>query len=125
MQFAPNSPTYVYEFNDQNAPELFLPVPKADPAFQYHAAHASELQFLWNLQLSTPASTTPLTADEQALSATMVKYWTQFAKNGDPNSHGSPKWPVYTTANDSFLTLDTPASSVQVTTAFSAAHKCQ
>jgi para-nitrobenzyl esterase len=122
-QFASNSPTYVYEFSDQNAPELFLPVPKAEPSFQYHAAHASELQFLWNLQLST--STVPLTSDEQALSATMIKYWTQFAKSGDPNSFGSPLWPVYTTANDSILTLDTPASNVQVTTGFSAAHKCQ
>jgi len=73
-QFALNSPAYVYEFSDQDAPELFLSVPSAGPSFQYHAAHASELQFLWNLQLSMPASTAPLTADEQALSATMVKY---------------------------------------------------
>jgi para-nitrobenzyl esterase len=125
IQFAPNSPTYVYEFSDQNAPEVFLAEPKADPSFPYHAAHASELQFIWNLQLSMPASTTPLTADEQALSATMVKYWTQFAKSGDPNSSGSPTWPAYTTANDSILTLNTPAASVQVTTGFKAAHKCQ
>ena len=66
-----------------------------------------------------------LTADEQALSATMVKYWTQFAKTGDPNVTGNPNWPAYTAANDSILTLDTPAANVQVTTGFKADHKCQ
>lgn len=101
------------------------PCPMAEPSFQYHAAHASELEFLWNLQLSAPATTKPLTPDEQALAATMVKYWTQCAKSGNPNSSGSPTWPVYTTANDSILTLDTPASSVRVTTGFNAARKCQ
>jgi para-nitrobenzyl esterase len=125
-QLAPNAPTYAYEFSDQNAPELFLPAPPADSSFKFLAAHASELQFIWNMNL--PSSSPPamaLTADEQALSATMVKYWTQFAKAGDPNSPGSPTWPVYTAADDSILTLDTPAASVQVTTGFKAAHKCQ
>jgi para-nitrobenzyl esterase len=124
IQLSPNKPTYVYEFSDRNAPELFLPVPPADPTFKYRAAHASELQFVWNLNLPTP-STLTLTADEQALSATMVKYWTQFAKTGDPNVTGIPTWPPYTAANDSILTLDTPAASVQVTTGFKADHKCQ
>lgn len=66
-----------------------------------------------------------LTGDEQALKATMVKYWTQFAKAGDPNGGGNPMWPQYTTATDSILTLNTPASGVQVTTAFKTDHKCQ
>jgi para-nitrobenzyl esterase len=124
-QLAANKPIFAYEFSDQNAPELYLPVPASDPSFQYRAAHASELQFLWDMTL-TSSSPPPvaLSADQQALSATMVKYWTQFAKTGDPNSSGSPTWPAYTTANDSFLTFDTPAAKVQVTTGFKAAHKC-
>jgi para-nitrobenzyl esterase len=121
-QLSANKPTYEYEFSDQNAPELLLPVPPADPTFKYHAAHASELQFLWDLP--TPSGLA-LTADEQALSATMVKYWTQFAKTGDPNGSGNPTWPAYTAANDSILMLDTPATNVRVTTAFKADHKCQ
>jgi para-nitrobenzyl esterase len=121
-QLSANAPTYTYEFSDENAPEILLPVPPTDPTFKYHAAHASELQFLWNLP--TPSGLS-LSADEQALSATMVKYWTQFAKTGDPNLAGVPTWPAYTAANDSFLTLDTPAATVQVTTGFKAAHKCQ
>jgi para-nitrobenzyl esterase len=122
-QLGANKPTYEYEFSDQNAPEILLPVPPADPTFKYHAAHASELQFLWDLP--TPAGMSLLTPDEQALSTTMVKYWTQFAKTGDPNLAGNPTWPVYTAATDSILTLDTPAANVKVTTGFKADHKCQ
>ena len=126
VQLSANKPTFAYEFSDQKAPELFLPIPPSDPSFQYLAAHASELQFLWNMTLSSSSPPAmPLTSDEQALSATMVNYWTQFAKTGDPNGSGSPMWPAYTAANDSILTLDTPAMNVQVTTGFKAAHKCQ
>jgi len=122
MALSANKPTYAYEFSDENAPELLLPIPPADPTFEYHAAHASELQFLWDLP--TPAGSA-LTSDEQVLKATMVKYWTQFAKTGDPNVSGSPIWPAYTAANDSILTLNTPAANVQVSTSFKADHKCQ
>jgi para-nitrobenzyl esterase len=120
-----NKPAYVYEFSDQNAPELFLPLPPSDPTFKYHAAHASELQFIWDIMSLSTVSSMPLSADEQALSATMVKYWTQFAKIGNPNATGSPNWPAYTAANDSILTLDAPAANVQVTTGFKTAHMCQ
>jgi hypothetical protein len=34
-------------------------------------------------------------------------------------------WPPYTTATDSILTLNTPATGVQVTTAFKTDHMCQ
>jgi para-nitrobenzyl esterase len=121
-QLSANASAYVYEFADESAPELLLPPPPADPGFKYGAAHASELQFLWDLP--TPSGDA-LSADEEALSATMVKYWTQFAKSGDPNSTGAPTWPAYTASNDSILTLATPAANVQVTTSFQTEHKCQ
>jgi para-nitrobenzyl esterase len=118
-QLSANAPTFAYEFSDQNAPQVLLPVPPSDPGFKYRAAHASELQFIWNLP--TPLM---LSADEQALSTTMVKYWTQFAKAGDPNFPGGPQWPAYTAASDSVQTLDTPAAKVAPSTGFKAAHNC-
>ncbi len=36
------------------------------------------------------------TADELALSAMMNRYWTRFAKTGDPNGGTDPNWPEYT-----------------------------
>src|SRR5882757_5187903 len=38
-------PTFAYEFNDENAPELFLP----PVSFPYGAAHASEIQYVMDL----------------------------------------------------------------------------
>jgi len=122
MELSTSKPTFEYEFSDPNAPSLLLPVPPSDPGFKYGAAHASELQFLFNLP--TPAGLA-LSADEQALSTTMVGYWTQFAKTGDPNFAGGPMWPAYSAATDSVLTLSTPAASVVATNGFKAAHKCQ
>ena len=120
-QLSANAATFAYEFSDPNAPQLLLPVPPSDPAFKYRAAHASELQFIWNLPM---AGSFPLSADEQALSTTMVKYWTQFAKTGDPNFPGGPTWPKYSATADSVQTLDTPAAKVVPSTGFKAAHRC-
>ncbi len=111
---------FVYEFADEQAPELFLPPLAGVPV--YGAAHASELQYLWSI--IDPASPGTLTADQMALSAAMVTYWTTFAKTGDPNGGTLPTWPAYTTTADSILTLAPGAGNVAPTTAFATAHNC-
>jgi para-nitrobenzyl esterase len=109
-------PTHAYEFNDENAPQLFLP----KVSFPYAAAHASEIQFLFNLRSAIPHPA--LGADEEKLSAAMVAYWTNFARLGNPNWLGTPFWPQYDPAADQIqsLILATPA----VETGFAANHKC-
>ena len=37
---------------------------------------------------------------DYALSKTMVSYWANFAKNGDPNGGGIPNWPKWTSVDD-------------------------
>ena len=81
-------PVFAYEFSDPNAPEDFLP----PVSFPYAAAHASELQYLFTLP---SFGLHPLNSAQQALSATMVDYWTRFAKGSDPNERGVPYWPTY------------------------------
>jgi para-nitrobenzyl esterase len=44
------TPTYAYEFNDQNAPERYLP----PLGFPYGAAHESEVQYLFTLSPNPP-----------------------------------------------------------------------
>jgi para-nitrobenzyl esterase len=105
---------FAYEFNDPKAPELFAP---PVPDFEYAAAHASELQYLFTLPMSV------LSDAQKALAAQMVQYWTNFAKTGDPNGMGLPMWPKFSKADGSVLTL-APNGATAVSASFSTDHKC-
>ncbi len=109
-------PTFAYEFSDPNAPERFLP----PVSFSYAAAHASEIQFVFDLPITVPAPA--LDADQQKLAATMVSYWTTFARTGQPNSRGVAAFPAYHAASDTMQSLVPPAASPE--TGFAAAHHC-
>ena len=52
--------------------------------------HASEIAFAFNNLDRSKA-----TAAEQQLADTMSKYWTTFARTGDPNAKGQPEWTAY------------------------------
>jgi para-nitrobenzyl esterase len=82
-------PVFQYEFNDPNAPQRFLP-PVSFPTGAYHAA---EIQYLFTLRQTVPAPA--LQSDQLALSRTMVRYWTNFARFGNPNGVGTPFWPRF------------------------------
>ena len=109
-------PTYAYEFNDPNAPQLFI----RPASFPYGAYHASEIQYLFDIPNQTGAP--PLNGDQQALANAMRSYWTQFARVGDPNGTGTPPWPRYTIANDTFQSLRPPTPVP--TSGFAADHQC-
>jgi len=105
-------PTYAYEFNDENAPELFLP----PVGFPYGAAHASELQYLFS-QTAVPHPA-ELTAAQQQLAAAMKRDWTNMAKSAVP----AAGWPRFSSARQRMLSLVPPRP--QVETNFSAQHQC-
>jgi para-nitrobenzyl esterase len=109
-------PTHAYEFNDENAPQLFLP----KVSYPYGSAHASELQYLFDLRSQIPHPA--LAADQQQLSAAMVSYWTNFAKVGDPNGFGTPLWTTYGRTADQMQSLLPPAPLAE--SGFAADHKC-
>ncbi|MFL6647112.1 MAG: carboxylesterase/lipase family protein [Sulfurifustaceae bacterium] len=108
--------TFAYEFADQNAPQLFLP----PVSFPYGAYHSAELQYLFNLRATVPAPS--LNAEQQSLSQHMVRYWTQFARTGDPNVSDSPQWPRYESGTDTFLKLIPPTPTTE--TDFASIHMC-
>ena len=105
-------PTYAYEFNDENAPELFLP----PVGFPYGAAHASELPYLFSQ--TTVARPVPFTKAQQQLAAAMKQDWTNLAKTGIP----AAGWPKFTDASQQTLSLVPPTP--QVETDFAAQHHC-
>jgi para-nitrobenzyl esterase len=84
------SKVFLYFFN-----ELAELPPGAEPG-AYGARHASELPYVFR-QLTEHGRPAPTPKDE-ALSDLMRNYWTNFAKTGDPNGAGLPKWPAYNAA---------------------------
>ena len=108
------TPTYGYEFNDEDAPAAY-----PSPGFPYAAAHAAELQYLFGLP-ATVAGT--LSAQQQALAAAMRTEWTSFAKSGTPSAPGAASWPRFTGAEQRMESLIPPEP--QQETSFAADHHC-
>ena len=103
-------PVYAYEFNDEHAPELFLP----PVSFPYGAAHASELQYVFSqTAVPHPADLTPA---QQQLAEVMKQDWTNMAKAG------APGWPRFSPATQQMMSLIPPRP--QPETNFSADHQC-
>jgi para-nitrobenzyl esterase len=113
---SPFVPTFAYEFNDEDAPQRFLP----PVSFPYGAAHASEIQYLFGLPVAVPAPA--LDAGQQQLSAAMIAYWTTFARTGQPSSSGTPFWAQYQTSSDTMQSLVPAAPRPE--TGFAADHRC-
>ena len=109
-------PTFAYEFNDENAPENFLP----PVSFPYGAAHASEIQYL--MDLPTAAFPGTLSAQQQQLATIMKGYWTNFAKRGFPSSSGTPFWPLFNNLTQKMQSLVPPTP--QTETDFATTHNC-
>jgi para-nitrobenzyl esterase len=121
---APQVPVYAYEFNDSTAP-FFFP---AMPGFEPLAYHTADIQYLFPLWHGGPAGIVhPLNAQQRRLSNALVKAWTNFARNGDPNGPGAPHWPVFApTANRPgvYLSETLPVSKTISDQQFAIEHRC-
>ena len=111
---AASVPTFAYEFNDTNAPMLFLP----PVSFPYGATHTDEIQYLF--QVDVLASR--LNANQEQLSRQMISYWAQFARNGNPNSAQTANWADYNAFTDNFQSLIPPTPALEL--GFSQEHHC-
>lgn len=65
------------------------------------APHASEIPYVFNTLQAR--STHTATANDKAMSAQIQQYWVNFAKTGNPNADGLPRWPRYDAEHDQIM----------------------
>jgi para-nitrobenzyl esterase len=110
------TPVYMYEFRDRTA----IPsIGRNAVSFNQGAGHSYELQYLFNLRDLE-------TAEHRDLQTAMSRYWTNFARTGNPNEGGPvvAPWPAFTGPNK-VLGLDVAsAGGVKELNTFETDHKC-
>ena len=75
------------------------------------ARHAGEIEYVFGALESVPKVTWE--RSDHALSDLMMRYWSNFARSGDPNGAGLPKWPRYTGGKGaSVMELDVVSKAV-------------
>jgi para-nitrobenzyl esterase len=96
---AHGSPVYGAEFDDPHAPDVNQ---VATTSFDPGAAHASDIPYLFDLLGKNYLRA----GSQQALSTTMIGYWTSFARTGTPSAAGEPAWPKLTGASGPTLQMN-------------------
>ena len=98
-----NSPVYRYHFELAALPSKYHP--------GTFAFHSDDIEYVFGTLDTRPDET--VRPEDRQLSEAMMTYWTNFAKTGDPNGPGVPKWPKYDKTTNSLIHLNSPITSGQ------------
>lgn len=90
------SPVFLYNFNRK--------LPAHSPETQFGAFHSSEIVYAYD-NLHTLHR--PWEAIDQEIASLMSSYWVNFAKSGDPNGPGLPRWDPYSPQQEGAMLFDT------------------
>ena len=98
---AKGAPAYLYRFS-------YVPA-SMEQRMRYGAPHGSEIPYVFdNLTGRNGATVAPR---DKEVAKMMNTYWANFAKTGDPNGKGLPKWPRYDPSKDEILDFQPDGSA--------------
>lgn len=89
------SKAFVYNFNRK--------LPAYSPESQFGAFHTGEVPYAYN-NLHTVKR--PWEQIDYKIADTMSSYWVNFAKTGNPNGNGLPKWETYNLIDEQVIIID-------------------
>ena len=90
---------------------LFSYVPSAmKERMKFGPGHGTDISFVFDNLGARPGSTP--TPEDKEVARMMNAYWVNFAKTGDPNGEGVPKWPVYSTKKNEILDIQSNGKPV-------------
>jgi para-nitrobenzyl esterase len=99
---AKNAPAYIYLFSYVSS--------SMRERMRFGAPHASEIAYVFNSLRSQNGAA--VATNDQRVATMMNTYWANFAKTGDPNGPGLPKWPRYDSSKDELLEFQSDGSAV-------------
>ncbi len=101
---AQGEPVFLYRFSYVSA--------SMQQMMRYGAPHGSEIPYVFNNLAGRNGA--PVAPKDQEVARMMNTYWANFARTGDPNGGGLPKWPRYNPKSDELLDFRPDGSPVAV-----------
>jgi len=108
MTFTCPAKTYAAAMANVQTPAYFYQFSRVAPGNKTGAFHSREIGYVFgNLapMLSALKADKYFNETDYALSESMMKYWTNFARNGDPNGQGLTQWPKYDAGTGQYMDL--------------------
>jgi para-nitrobenzyl esterase len=99
------SAVYYYSFRQRP------PFPTDSVYAGWGASHFAELWYVFDHLNQEPWSWSKA---DLKVAQTMSRYWTNFARSGDPNGKGLPSWPAFTNTNGRVLSFGDPIKVADV-----------